>query len=229
MLARWLGHGHHAERPIHQLTMPEGVHTLQRLAILWGRTPVPGAERAEVFEIGSFNFPSMTGELVDAPARTIEVNIGFWGIPKKDQAQNDLEVDFLMFMTSPQGYGLYLRNKLDPNNLNGGISGPPVVKNVSLPQVYQERFANIEFIGNQQKPGPGNWRCRGVADYQPTVRTWVDLNQQYFSGELETDEFLDACQANIMDNFEEVLVEHLRWAEGLEALDTPEKQPEKIE
>jgi len=192
-------------------------------------TPVPGAERAEVFEIGTFNFPTMTGELVDSPARSIEVNIGFWGIPKKDQAQNDLEIDFLMFMTSPQGYGIYLRNKLDANNLQGGIAGPPVVKNVSLPAMYAERFANIKFIGNQQKAGPGNWRSRGMADYQPTVRTWVDLNQQFFNGEIEIQAFLDACQKNLMDNFEEMLTEHLRWAEGLAALDSPEKQPEKIE
>jgi len=192
-------------------------------------TPVPGAERAEVFEMGTFNFPTMTGELVDSPARTIEVNIGFWGVPKKDQAQNDLEVDFLMFVTSPQGYGIYLRNKLDPNNLQGGINGPPVVKNVSLPGVYAERFSSIKFIGNQQKAGPGNWRSRGMADYQPTVRTWVDLNQQFFNGEIEIQAFLDGCQKNLMDNFEEMLTEHLRWAEGLAALDSPEKQPEKIE
>jgi len=192
-------------------------------------TPVPGAERAEVFELGTFNYPSMTGELVDAPARSIEVNIGFWGIPKKDQKQNDLEVDFLMFMTSPQGYGLYLRNKLDPNNLQGGIAGPPVVKNVSLPKLYEDRFANLKFIGNTQKPGGGNWRCRGMADYQPTVRNYVDLAQQYFSGKLEVQEFLDQYQAMLEENFEPMLTEHLRWADGLAALEHPEKKPEKIE
>ena len=51
---------------------------------------------------------------VDAPARTIEVNIGFLSVPRKDQAQNDLEMDFLMYLTSPEGFGIYLENALDP-------------------------------------------------------------------------------------------------------------------
>lgn len=167
--------------------------------------------------------------MVDAPARTIEVNIGFWGVPKKDQAQNDLEVDFLMFLTSPSGYGIYLRNKLDPNNLQGGISGPPAVKDVELPQLYAERFANVDLIGNTEKDTAGTYRARGLNDYQPMVREWVDLAQQYFSGAIEIEEFLAEYQAAMDANFETMLTEHLKWADGVEALEAPEKQPEKIE
>lgn len=192
-------------------------------------TPVPGGETAEVFELGTFNNPSMEGPFVDAPARTIEVNIGFWGVPKKDQAQNELEVDFLMFLTSPAGYGIYLRNKLDPNNLQGGISGPPAVKGVQLPQLYADRFANVDLIGNTEKDTAGTYRARGVNDYQPMVREWVDLSQQYFSGELELEEFLTKYQEAMEANFETMLTEHLKWVDGLEALEAPEKQPEKIE
>jgi len=192
-------------------------------------TAVPGAEQAVAFELGTFNNPSMEGPYVDSPARTIEVNIGFWGIPKKDQAQNDLEVDFLMFVTSPNGYGIYLRNKLDANNLNGGISGPPVVKNVELPQLYADRFANVDLIGNTEKATAGTYRSRGLSDYQPMIREWVDLAQQYFDGKITVDDFLTKYQASLEANFETMVIEHLKWADGVDALQTPEKEPEKIE
>jgi raffinose/stachyose/melibiose transport system substrate-binding protein len=157
-------------------------------------TAVPGAAQATVFNLGTFNNPSMEGPLVEAKARTIEVNIGFWGIPKKDQIQNDLEVDFLMFITSPAGYAIYLSNKLDPNNLQGGINGPPVVKNVVLPSPYKERFANVKLIGNTEKDLPGAYRSRGVNDYQPSVREWVDLAQQYNRCLFESIPGVDRCQ-----------------------------------
>jgi raffinose/stachyose/melibiose transport system substrate-binding protein len=192
-------------------------------------TPVPGAERAVVFELGTFNNPSMEGMFVDAPARTIEVNIGFWGVPKKAQAQNELEIDFLMFLTSPSGYGIYLRNKLDPNNLQGGIAGPPVVKDVTLPAIFAERFANVDLIGNTEKDTAGTYRSRGLNDYQPMVREWVDLAQQYFDGQLDTAEFLEKYQAAMDANFETMLEEHLKWADGVAALQNPEKEPQKIE
>jgi len=187
-------------------------------------TPTPAAEdlAATLFEIGSFNNPSMEGPEVDAPARTIEVNIGFWSIPKKDQAQNDLEVDFLMYVTSPEGFGLYLENRLDPNNAKGGINGPPVVKNVALPPEYAERFAALKLIGNTEKDTAGSYRSRGVADYQPTVREWVDVAQQYFTGKITIDEFLAQYQASIETNFDGI-VEHLQLTP--DDLKDPTKKP----
>ncbi|HIQ04931.1 MAG TPA: carbohydrate ABC transporter substrate-binding protein, partial [Anaerolineae bacterium] len=165
--------------------------------------PTPSAEElaATVFDIGSFNNPTMEGPEVDAPARTIEVNIGFWGIPKKEQQQNNLEVDFAMFLTSPNGFGLYLRNRLDPNNPHGGIAGPPVIKNVALSKELAGHFANLRLIGNTEKDTAGTYRSRGVSDYQPTVREWVDLAQQFFSDKITLDEFLDKYQASIDNNF----------------------------
>ena len=188
-------------------------------------TPIAGAERAEAFELGTFNVPSMEGEYVDAPARTMEGTVGFWGIPKKGQKQNDLEVDFLMFLTSPSGAALYLRNKLDPNNLHGGVSGPLVVTSVDLPEPWKTRFANVKLIGAAD--GPAGYRARGLHDYQPMVREWADLAQSYFEGQITVDEFLTSYQTAMEGLFEEMLTEHLLWAEGLAALDHPEKEPEK--
>ena len=75
-----------------------------------------------------FNNPSMTGPYVQAPARTISVAIDFYGVPKKSFAQNRLNVDFLMWFTSPQGYGTYI--KASVASPNGSLVGPPIVKNM---------------------------------------------------------------------------------------------------
>lgn len=185
-------------------------------------TPLP-AQDVDVFEIGSFNNPSMEGDLVDAPARTIEVNIGFLGVPRKDQTQNDLEMDFLMYLTSPEGFGVYLENRLDPNNsASTGINGPPIVRDVALPEELAGKFAQLKLIGNTEKATAGTYRSRGISDYQPSVREWVDLAQQYFADDLELQEFLDAYQASVDNLFPEIL-EHLQLTE--EDLESPEKRP----
>jgi ABC-type glycerol-3-phosphate transport system substrate-binding protein len=154
-------------------------------------TPIPSQD-VTTFEIGSFNNPTMEGDAVDARARTIEVNIGFLSVPRKDQAQNDLEMDFLQYLTSAEGFGIYLENRLDPTNVgSGGIAGPPIVKDAELPADLAAKFDQLKLIGNTEKATAGTYRARGIADYQPSVREWVDLAQQYFAGDLELQEFLD--------------------------------------
>ena len=195
-------------RSLAEGTYPSGDETLQAAA--------------EVFELGTFNNPTMEGGEVDAPARTIEVNIGFWGIPKKDVAQNDLEVDFLMFVTSPEGAGLYLDNKLDPDNLQGGVNGPLALAEVELPGDLAARFEGIRLIGNTEKDTAGTYRARGVSDYQPTVREWVDLAHQYFLEEITLDEFLDRYQQSLLDNFDGIM-EHMNITP--EDLEDPSRKP----
>ena len=92
-----------------------------------GDNPVE-AQAATLFDYGTFSFPSLQSPCVQGSARANELTSGSLAIPQKDRAQNDLEVDFIMFWTSPQGMSVYLENKLDPANLQGGISGPPLIK-----------------------------------------------------------------------------------------------------
>lgn len=185
-------------------------------------TPLPGQD-VTAFQIGSFNNPSMEGPEVNAPARTIEVNIGFLSVPKKDQAQNDLEMDFLMYLTSPEGFGTYLENRLDPNNAGStGIAGPPIVKDVTLPKELADKFAQLKLIGNTEKTTAGTYRARGIADYQPSVREWVDLAQQFFAGDLEIQPFLDAYQASVDKLFPEILGQLQLTTDDL---DHPDKKP----
>jgi raffinose/stachyose/melibiose transport system substrate-binding protein len=185
-------------------------------------TPLPGQD-VQAFEIGSFNNPSMEGDLVNAPARTIEVNIGFLSVPQKDQTQNDLEMDFLMYLTSPEGFGIYLQNRLDPNNAgSSGIAGPPIVQNVTLPADLAGKFAQLKLIGNTEKDTAGGYRSRGISDYQPSVREWVDLAQQYFAGDKDLQGFLDGYQASVDRLFPEILT-HLQLTD--EDVAHPEKKP----
>jgi len=58
----------------------------------------------QAFDLGTFNNPSMSGSYVQAPARTISVAIDFYGFPKKSFAQNKLNIDFMQWFSSPQGY-----------------------------------------------------------------------------------------------------------------------------
>ena len=103
------------------------------------------------FPLGVFNNPSMTGEYVQAPARTISVAIGFYGAPKKSFAQNKLNVDFLQWYTSPKGYGKYI--DFSVKSPKGNIIGPPIIKNVEFPASLKARYANIVQIGNTEKSG----------------------------------------------------------------------------
>ncbi len=185
-------------------------------------TPLPSQE-VQAFEIGSFNNPTMEGPEVISPARTIEVNIGFLSVPRKDQAQNDLEMDFLMYLTSGEGFGIYLENRLDPDNAGStGIAGPPIVLGAELPADLADKFAQLKLIGNSEKDTAGTYRARGVADYQPSVREWVDLAQQYFAGDLDLQAFLDAYQASLDSLFPEIL-EHQQLTE--EDLANPNQRP----
>jgi len=174
----------------------------------------------QAFKIGTFNNPSMTGPYVQAPARTIEVAIDFYGVPKKSFAQNKLNVDFLMWFTSPKGYGKFIEASV--NSPNGSLTGPPIIHNVVLPPSLQERYAKLKFIGNTEKGGTSGVGARGFDDYQPSVRLWVSLAQQYFANKITTAQFAAAEQKNIQDNFEAVLAfQKLQDSD----LTTPAKKP----
>ena len=144
-------------------------------------------------------------------------------MPLKDRVQNDLEVDFVMFWTSPQGMQIFLENKLDTENLQGGIAGPPLIKNVSLPGQWEDIFAQSVFIGNYEKPGaPGDAVARGFFKYEETKREWSIMVQEFFEGKLTAEEFAAGYQTLLEDNFDGML-EFLNLTH--EDLDQPEKRP----
>ena len=175
------------------------------------------------FEYGRFAFPNIEGPCVQGTARANELTQGYLALPVKDRVQNDLEVDFVMFWTSPQGMQIFLENKLDPENLQGGIAGPPLIRNVTLPGEWEEVFAQSVFVGNYEKPGaPGDAVARGFFKYEETKREWSIMVQEFFEGKITAEEFAASYQALLEDNFDGLL-EYLNLTH--EDLDSPEKRP----
>ena len=188
-----------------------------------GEVDEEDAKAAAEFEYGRFAFPSIESPCVQGTARANELTSGTLALPVKDRAQNDLEIDFVMFWTSPQGMQIYLENKLDQANLQGGIAGPPLIKNVSLPDPWQDIFDNSVFVGNYEKPGaPGDAVARGFFKFEETVREWSIMTQEFFEGSRTAEEFAADYQTLLEDNFDGLL-EFLNIEP--EDLDNPEKRP----
>ncbi|NLV74307.1 MAG: carbohydrate ABC transporter substrate-binding protein [Chloroflexi bacterium] len=126
-------------------------------------TPDPAITRGNRFELGAFALPPQdngSGQL--AYQRTLEQPVGYWGIPRKIQQQNDLEVDFVMFLTSPEGTALRLASELDPENAEGNLFGLPMVKDVQFPSQWARVFANLKPQGTILKPTPVHMVLGGV-------------------------------------------------------------------
>lgn len=157
---------------------------------------------AKIFEIGTFNMPSMEGEEFLAPARTIEVAVGFIGAAKKDKAHDDLIVDFLMYYTSPDGYGRYLAAGIADGM---SINGPALVHGVQLPDDIATLFDGLSFIGNAQK-GFGQALARGIADNQEALRAWYGYTMDYMNGKISIDTWGEMHQENQMAHFDDALI-----------------------
>lgn len=164
-------------------------------------TPDPESGKAMAFNYGVFLPPSIKDPLVEAGARTIELSQGFMGIPKKDQQQNDLEMDFLMFFTSPDGGTAFFEKAL--TSPNGQITGPPLINGVKLPKEVAERFQSLPSVGNSQSSQLS--LARGFADHQPTLRAWIALAQAFYTGQMDVDTYLKRSQENLEQNFKDAM------------------------
>ncbi len=181
------------------------------------------AVAAAEFEYGRFAFPTIEGPCVQGTARANELTQGYLALPKKNRVQNDLEVDFVMFWTSPEGMRIFLENKLDADNLQGGIAGPPLIRGVELPDPWKDVFANSVFIGNYEKPGaPGDAVARGFFKHEESKRIWSIMVQEFFAGERTAEAFAADYQQLLDDTFDSLLAYLNLTAEDLE---NPEKRP----
>jgi ABC-type glycerol-3-phosphate transport system substrate-binding protein len=179
----------------------------------------------EPFEFGFFNMPSMEGEYVQAPARTIHLPIGFYGFVQKDAEQTALDMDFMMYLTSPEGYGVYL--EAIQNSPDAALSGPPALNDIELPEEMAKAFEAFEPIGNMEGlAGPANSLARGLRDYQPSVQEFVSLVQKYFAGQITVDEYLKQMQAQTDRYLNDALKSNKL---ELSDLNNPERQPPRRE
>ena len=164
-----------------------------------GEDEITGVKK---FEMGTFNMPSMEGEGIEAPARTVEVATGFIGAVKKDKEHDAMVVDFLMYFSSTEGQSLYLNTGLE-NGMT--VQGPSLVNDVQLPDEYAQLFENLEFVGNTQK-GYGQMMARGApGDVQNSLREWYDYSQQFLNGKITVDEWAAKHKENVMKYLDDSL------------------------
>lgn len=154
------------------------------------------------FDVGTFNMPSMEGEYVLAPARTIEVPVGFYGIVEKNKEKTDLVIDFMMYFSSKEGFTLYQNALIS----NGGVpTGSVLIDGVELPEKYADMYADLVSVGNCQK-SPCQTIARGAAnDVQASVREWYTYTHAFFKGEIDIDEWAAKHRENVMKYFDDSL------------------------
>ncbi|MHB1356548.1 MAG: extracellular solute-binding protein [Anaerolineae bacterium] len=139
-------------------------------------TPTPNPQRTEIksFKLGVFPFPPQSSTSIEVQyQRTIEQPAGYWGIPRKTQRQNDLEVDFVMFITSPAMVALKTAAELATENAQGNIIGIPTVKGVTYGDPLQSLLSGLRVQGNNQKPHPLNMVIGGLPSDVSKRRRWM--------------------------------------------------------
>ena len=178
--------------------------------------------KIDPFEWGTFDNPSMVDALVDGPARAVESSCGpYWGIVEKDQAQTDLALDFMMFFCSPPGFQVWVDALIEDDNFRP--CGPPYVKDIVLPAMFTEMFADMKMIGNAEigwnqcsRIGPGGSQIRQAGE-----QLYVDGLQ----GKVSPADYAKQLQQVVMDGWEEILTGvNMTEAE----IDHPERKPASI-
>lgn len=149
---------------------------------------------AEAFELGTFNMPTMTGDGIEAPVRTIEVPSSGFCVLNKDQEHNDLVADFLMYYTSTEGMSIYVDAFLAAG---GSLDGPCYVYGVEFPQQYASLFENLVSIGNVQCGYPSVFMS-GVPYVDESAREFDNLAYDYLNGKITVDEFLTKAGQNLL-------------------------------
>ncbi|MHB9034750.1 MAG: hypothetical protein ACYC6L_17085 [Anaerolineae bacterium] len=146
-------------------------------------TPNPALQRAGDFELGVFACPRQTqAQLKMQYQRTIEQPTGFWGIPRKLAPQNELEVDFVMYITSPEVVALKITQELDTENAEGNLIGLSTVKGVALPEPWRNLYAGLHPQGNVQKPHPLNMVFGGLPS---TLNQRIAITADFLEGKLD--------------------------------------------
>lgn len=155
------------------------------------------------FDLGNFTPPSMVGPEFEAPARSIEVAVGFVGAVKKDQAQNELLIDFLMYFSSADGFSKYMTGLLEDD---GTPNGPALVYGVELPEEYAALYEDMDFVGNCQK-GFAQFLARGVGfGVKESIRDWYGYTQEFLTDQISVEDWGEEHQKNIDKYFPDLLL-----------------------
>lgn len=207
--------------------MPSGTWTLTSLAQdLESLTPeriaqleLPEGTEISAFNWGTFENPTMEGELVKSPVRSVESATGeYLSVVNKNQEQTDMVLDFLQFFTSSAGYQTWIDAQATLP-VAFAPSGPVEVRNVTDPPEIQELFSQVTLIGNAELNYTGFWTAPATGNIMQDAR---NLFKEGLDGTKSPEEYATAIQEYITDNFDAILE-----STGLTAadLDDPSRQP----
>ncbi len=176
------------------------------------------ASATDTFELGFFKSPPMTGDLVGVDyTREIGGQVGFVGVISKDKAQNDLNMDFMMYYLSPDGqavrYQAMLENGLAPE-------GTSLVKNAVMPDKWRELFAALKYDGAHPASDP--FFVFSVGLDAECTREFQDYAQQYLQGDITVEEFTSLYQASLQASVPRYLT---MMGMNSNATDDPSKSP----
>jgi raffinose/stachyose/melibiose transport system substrate-binding protein len=148
-------------------------------------TPDPQRDNVKSFNLGAFPLPRLANSAIQVEyQRTIEQPAGYWGVPRKTQRQNDLEVDFVMFITSPQMVAAKIAAELTSENAEGNIIGIPAIKGVTYSEQWASLFSGLHVQGNSQKPHPLNMVIGGLpSDVNERRRLMADFYDETIDAE----------------------------------------------
>ena len=149
------------------------------------------AQRPEAnkFDIGFFPAPPMTGTGDAKPdadtVRSVGGAVGWYGVVKKDKKQNDLVMDFMMFLGSKEGQDVY---NASIKAQGAFISGNSLVKSVDTPvEIYPAK--DYDFPGLCHNNPVGQFFGNLVGMSGPCYQMFEALCKSMFGGELSVDSF----------------------------------------
>jgi len=164
------------------------------------------------FNYGFFQYPSMTGPLVKAPARGIESYQGeYLNAIEKTAAQTEVDVDFMMFWLSKAGYQSWVDGFAASDLWTP--SGKLLISGVDVPEKYATVLDAIKPIGNAEAAPNGFllWTFGGLGTQ------WVKeaelLLKSVFEGETTPAEFGPRYHTLITETYWDDILKELKLTE----------------
>ena len=171
------------------------------------------------FRWSSFDTPSLSGPLVQGPARAVESAAGeYIAIIRKNQAHTDRVIDFLHFWLSPTGYQIYVDGQVASGRFKP--HGLIMVRGVKLPPSFQDAFSRVVRRGNAEMP------VNYISGFGPSgSRLLIDFKRnltEFVQGKIDTEACAKEIQRIMTAGVDEIVAGNRLDASFLEH---PERDP----
>lgn len=173
------------------------------------------------FDIGYFWSPPMKGKHVGSQTtRSLGGPQGFLGVINKSKTQNDLVMDFMMYLASAEGQNVRYK-AMEGTNIYP--SGPSMVKGVKLPGNWNKYYEEMGYRGECDL-NPAMLFSQGMYSEMNSVRAFQDLTQSFFKGTLSLLDYSKSMQKELVNAIP-------KWLDingyRPDALNDPSKDPSK--